>query len=37
MNTANDPVLKNSAETTAYFKSEVESWGRMVTAVGFSN
>jgi tripartite-type tricarboxylate transporter receptor subunit TctC len=32
-----DPVLKNSAETTAYFKSEVESWGRMVNAIGFSN
>ena len=32
-----DPVLKDTAETAAYFKSEVESWGRMVTAVGFSN
>jgi tripartite-type tricarboxylate transporter receptor subunit TctC len=32
-----DPVLKDSAETAAYFKSEVESWGRMVNAIGFSN
>jgi tripartite-type tricarboxylate transporter receptor subunit TctC len=32
-----DSVLKNSAETAAYFKSEVESWGRMVNAIGFSN
>jgi tripartite-type tricarboxylate transporter receptor subunit TctC len=32
-----DPVVKNVAETDDYFKSEVESWGKMVKAVGFSN
>ena len=32
-----DPVIKDAAEATAYFKSEVESWGTMVNAVGFSN
>ena len=32
-----DPVVKNVAEANAYFKSEVESWGKMVNAVGFSN
>ena len=25
-----DPVVKNVAEANAYFKSEVESWGKMV-------
>jgi tripartite-type tricarboxylate transporter receptor subunit TctC len=32
-----DPVVKTVAEANAYFKSEVESWGRMVQAIGFSN
>jgi tripartite-type tricarboxylate transporter receptor subunit TctC len=32
-----DPVTKNVAETTGYFQSEIESWGKMVKAVGFSN
>ncbi len=32
-----DPVVKNVAEANAYFKSEIESWGKMVRAIGFSN
>jgi tripartite-type tricarboxylate transporter receptor subunit TctC len=32
-----DPVAKTVAESNDYFKSEVERWGKMVTAVGFSN
>ena len=32
-----DPVVKNVAETSDYFKSEVTSWGKMVNAIGFSN
>lgn len=32
-----DPVVKDVAETNAYFKSEVDSWGKMVQAIGFSN
>jgi len=32
-----DPVVKNVAEGNDYFKSQVESWGKMVRAVGFSN
>jgi tripartite-type tricarboxylate transporter receptor subunit TctC len=32
-----DPVVKDTAETDAYFKSEVASWGKMVQAIGFSN
>jgi tripartite-type tricarboxylate transporter receptor subunit TctC len=32
-----DPVLKDVADTNAYFKSEVDSWGKMVQAIGFSN
>ena len=32
-----DPVVKTVAEANAYFKSEVESWGKMVNAIGFSN
>jgi tripartite-type tricarboxylate transporter receptor subunit TctC len=32
-----DPVAKNVAENEAYFKSEVESRGKMVRAIGFSN
>jgi tripartite-type tricarboxylate transporter receptor subunit TctC len=31
------PVVKNVAESNDYFKSEVESWGKMVNAIGFSN
>jgi hypothetical protein len=32
-----DPVVKNVAETSDYFKSEVASWGKMANAIGFSN
>jgi tripartite-type tricarboxylate transporter receptor subunit TctC len=32
-----DPMANDVAGTTAYFKSEVESWGKMVRAIGFSN
>jgi tripartite-type tricarboxylate transporter receptor subunit TctC len=32
-----DPLVKDMAETEAYFKSEVASWAKMVNAVGFSN
>ena len=32
-----DPVVKSVAEANDYFKSEVESWGKMVNAIGFSN
>src|SRR5262245_11816510 len=29
-----DPIVKNEAETTAYFKSELANWRKMVQAVG---
>ena len=32
-----DPVVKSVAEANGYFKNEVERWGKMVKAVGFSN
>ncbi len=32
-----DPVVKDVAGSEAYFKSEVESWAKMVNAIGFSN
>jgi tripartite-type tricarboxylate transporter receptor subunit TctC len=32
-----DPVVKDATETATYFKSEVESWSKMVNAIGFSN
>jgi tripartite-type tricarboxylate transporter receptor subunit TctC len=32
-----DPVVKSVAESNAYFKTEIERWGTMVKAVGFSN
>jgi tripartite-type tricarboxylate transporter receptor subunit TctC len=32
-----DPVVKDLPETNAYFKAEVDSWGKMVKAIGFSN
>ena len=32
-----DPVVKNVAETSDYFKSDVDRWGTMVKAIGFSN
>ncbi|MEA2979705.1 MAG: hypothetical protein QOF09_1528 [Alphaproteobacteria bacterium] len=32
-----DPMVKSVAEANDYYKSEVESWGRMVNAIGFSN
>jgi tripartite-type tricarboxylate transporter receptor subunit TctC len=32
-----DPVVKDVAASDAYYKSEVESWAKMVNAIGFSN
>jgi tripartite-type tricarboxylate transporter receptor subunit TctC len=32
-----DPLSKSVAEANSYYKSEVESWGKMVNAIGFSN
>lgn len=32
-----DPIVKTLPETTDYFKSEVDNWGKMVRAVGFSS
>jgi tripartite-type tricarboxylate transporter receptor subunit TctC len=32
-----EPVVKNVAETNQSFKADVERWGKMVTAIGFSN
>ena len=32
-----DPVVLNVAETNRYFKDDVERWGAMVKAIGFSN
>jgi tripartite-type tricarboxylate transporter receptor subunit TctC len=32
-----DPVVKNAAEVNIYFKDDVERWGKMVKAIGFSN
>jgi tripartite-type tricarboxylate transporter receptor subunit TctC len=32
-----DPMVKSVAEANDYYKSEVESWGKMVKAIGFSN
>jgi len=32
-----DPVVKSVAEANDYYKSEIESWGKMVRAIGFSN
>src|SRR6476661_6718698 len=32
-----DPVVKSVAEANDYYKSEIESWGKMVMAIGFSN
>jgi tripartite-type tricarboxylate transporter receptor subunit TctC len=32
-----DPLVKSVTEANAYYKSEVESWGKMVRAIGFSN
>ncbi|MEA3027827.1 MAG: hypothetical protein QOF91_3112, partial [Alphaproteobacteria bacterium] len=32
-----DPMVKSVAEANDYYKSEVESWGTMVNAIGFSN
>jgi tripartite-type tricarboxylate transporter receptor subunit TctC len=32
-----DPVVKNATEVNAYFKEDVERWGKMVKAIGFSN
>lgn len=31
-----DPIVKNQAETVAYFKSEIANWGKMVRAVGIT-
>ena len=32
-----DPLVQDVAGTTAYFKKDVDSWGKMVTAIGYSN
>jgi tripartite-type tricarboxylate transporter receptor subunit TctC len=32
-----DPVVTNAAEVNIYFKDDVERWGKMVRAIGFSN
>jgi tripartite-type tricarboxylate transporter receptor subunit TctC len=32
-----DPLSKTVAEANGYYKSEVESWAKMVNAIGFSN
>jgi tripartite-type tricarboxylate transporter receptor subunit TctC len=32
-----EPVIKNVAEVNEYFKDDVQRWGKMVTAIGFSN
>jgi tripartite-type tricarboxylate transporter receptor subunit TctC len=32
-----DPLVKSVAEANDYYKSEIESWGKMVNAIGFSN
>ena len=32
-----DPLVLNVAEADAYFKKDVAQWGKMVTAIGFSN
>jgi tripartite-type tricarboxylate transporter receptor subunit TctC len=32
-----EPVVKSVAEAEAYFKGEVDRWGRMVRSIGFSN
>jgi tripartite-type tricarboxylate transporter receptor subunit TctC len=32
-----EPIVKTQAETVAYFKSEVANWGKMTSAIGFSN
>jgi tripartite-type tricarboxylate transporter receptor subunit TctC len=32
-----DPVVKNAAEVKGYFSEDVERWGKMVNAIGFSN
>ena len=32
-----DPLVKSVAEANDYYKSEVESWAKMVNAIGFSN
>ncbi len=31
-----DPIVKNEAETVAYFKGEIANWGKMVRAVGIT-
>jgi tripartite-type tricarboxylate transporter receptor subunit TctC len=31
------PLVQNVAEADAYFKKDVAQWGKMVTAIGFSN
>jgi hypothetical protein len=30
-------MVRNVAETDAYFKNDVKSWAKMVKAIGFSN
>jgi len=31
-----DPRIESTADTAAFFKSEVANWGRMVSALGLS-
>ena len=32
-----DPIIKTEPEAAAYFKSEVATWGKMTSAIGFSS
>ena len=32
-----DPVVKDVAASNDYYKSQVQDWGKMVNAIGFSN
>jgi hypothetical protein len=32
-----DPMNKNVAEANAYYKEQVQDWGKMVKAIGYSN
>jgi tripartite-type tricarboxylate transporter receptor subunit TctC len=32
-----EPIVKTQAETADYFKSEIANWGKMTSAIGFSN
>jgi hypothetical protein len=32
-----DPMTTGVSDANSYFKGEMDRWGKMVTAVGFSN